>query len=130
MVRSGPSRRRLVSEINVVPYIYVMLVLLIIFMVTSPLLKHGVDVDLPTAPANPLDGPIQVRIRARYRWRERHDGFDNDRGVIDDQTKAIDKFFRILMGDKPAVQLRPRARWNHINLTAPFQSRDGNSIAN
>ena len=49
------SRRRLVSEINVVPYIDVMLVLLIIFMVTAPLLKQGVDVDLPTAPANPLD---------------------------------------------------------------------------
>jgi len=44
-----------VSEINVVPYIDVMLVLLIIFMVTAPLLKQGVDVDLPTAPANPLD---------------------------------------------------------------------------
>ena len=55
MARSNSSRRRLVSEINVVPYIDVMLVLLIIFMVTAPLLKQGVDVDLPTAPANPLD---------------------------------------------------------------------------
>ena len=55
MARSSSSRRRLVSEINVVPYIDVMLVLLIIFMVTAPLLKQGVDVDLPTAPANPLD---------------------------------------------------------------------------
>ncbi len=55
MDRSSSSRRRLVSEINVVPYIDVMLVLLIIFMVTAPLLKQGVDVDLPTAPANPLD---------------------------------------------------------------------------
>jgi biopolymer transport protein TolR len=49
------KKRRSVSEINVVPYIDVMLVLLIIFMVTAPLLKQGVDVDLPTAPANPLD---------------------------------------------------------------------------
>ncbi len=49
------KKRRAVSEINVVPYIDVMLVLLIIFMVTAPLLKQGVDVDLPTAPANPLD---------------------------------------------------------------------------
>ena len=48
-------KRRSVSEINVVPYIDVMLVLLIIFMVTAPLLKQGVDVELPTAPANPLD---------------------------------------------------------------------------
>ena len=43
------------SEINVVPYIDVMLVLLIIFMVTAPLLKQGVDVDLPQAPAEALD---------------------------------------------------------------------------
>ncbi len=48
-------KRRSVSEINVVPYIDVMLVLLIIFMVTAPLLQQGVDIDLPTAPANPLD---------------------------------------------------------------------------
>ena len=48
-------KRRSVSEINVVPYIDVMLVLLIIFMVTAPLLKQGVDIDLPNAPANPLD---------------------------------------------------------------------------
>ena len=60
------KKRRSVSEINVVPYIDVMLVLLIIFMVTAPLLKQGVDVDLPTAPANPLDAkspePIVVTI--------------------------------------------------------------------
>jgi len=48
-------KRRAISDINVVPYIDVMLVLLIIFMVTAPLLKQGVDVDLPNAPANPLD---------------------------------------------------------------------------
>jgi biopolymer transport protein TolR len=60
------KKRRAVSEINVVPYIDVMLVLLIIFMVTSPLLKQGVDVDLPTAPANPLDAespePIVITV--------------------------------------------------------------------
>ena len=48
-------KRRAKAEINVVPYIDVMLVLLIIFMVTAPLLKQGVEVDLPQAPANPLD---------------------------------------------------------------------------
>ena len=56
------------SEINVVPYIDVMLVLLIIFMITAPLLKQGVDVELPTAPANPLDvnspEPIVISVDA------------------------------------------------------------------
>jgi biopolymer transport protein TolR len=60
------KKRRAVSDINVVPYIDVMLVLLIIFMVTAPLLKQGVEVDLPTAPANPLDAespePIVVTV--------------------------------------------------------------------
>ncbi|TDJ27389.1 MAG: protein TolR [Gammaproteobacteria bacterium] len=71
MARSGHPRRRLVSEINVVPYIDVMLVLLIIFMITAPLLNHGVDVDLPTAPANPLEldspEPIVITVDAKGR---------------------------------------------------------------
>ena len=49
-------RRRLMGEINVVPYIDVMLVLLIIFMITAPLLAQGIKVDLPKAPAEPLSG--------------------------------------------------------------------------
>ena len=48
-------RRRKVAEINVVPYIDVMLVLLIIFMVTAPLITQGVKVDLPKADAKALD---------------------------------------------------------------------------
>jgi biopolymer transport protein TolR len=50
------TRRRLMGEINVVPYIDVMLVLLIIFMITAPLLAQGIKVDLPKAPAEPLTG--------------------------------------------------------------------------
>lgn len=53
MSRSRHSR--LMSEINVVPYIDVMLVLLIIFMITAPLLTQGIKVDLPNAAADPLD---------------------------------------------------------------------------
>lgn len=48
-------RRKPVSEINVVPYIDVMLVLLVVFMVTAPLLTQGVSVDLPEAPSEPLE---------------------------------------------------------------------------
>ncbi|MBM4196246.1 MAG: protein TolR [Gammaproteobacteria bacterium] len=50
-----PRKRRLMGEINVVPYIDVMLVLLIIFMVTAPLLTQGIEVDLPKAAADALD---------------------------------------------------------------------------
>ena len=49
------SKRRLMGDINVVPYIDVMLVLLIIFMVTAPLLTQGIEVELPSADAEPID---------------------------------------------------------------------------
>ena len=49
------KKRKLKAEINVVPYIDVMLVLLIIFMITAPLLTQGVKVDLPKAGAEPLE---------------------------------------------------------------------------
>jgi biopolymer transport protein TolR len=52
---AGSRGRRLMGEINVVPYIDVMLVLLIIFMITAPLLTQGVQVDLPDADAQPID---------------------------------------------------------------------------
>ena len=52
---SRARHRRLMSEINVVPYIDVMLVLLVIFMITAPLLTQGITVELPNAAADPLD---------------------------------------------------------------------------
>lgn len=55
------------SEINVVPYIDVMLVLLIVFMVTAPLLTQGIKVDLPdsASPMTPDQEPIIVSIDAK-----------------------------------------------------------------
>ena len=58
-------QRRAMAEINVVPYIDVMLVLLIIFMVAAPLINPG-QIDLPQAGAklNPAVAPLEVRVRA------------------------------------------------------------------
>lgn len=64
MYHSRRERRRLVAEINVVPYIDVMLVLLIIFMVTAPLITQGVNVDLPQASAEPLPDESKVPLVA------------------------------------------------------------------
>jgi biopolymer transport protein TolR len=64
-------KRRLAHEINVVPYIDVMLVLLIIFMITAPLLTQGVEVDLPETGAESLAGsdePVTLFIDARGRY--------------------------------------------------------------
>lgn len=60
-------RRRRMSEMNVVPYIDVMLVLLIIFMVTAPLMNLGIEVDLPRGQAGPLSDqgdPLMVTVTA------------------------------------------------------------------
>ena len=61
--------KNLVAEINVVPYIDVMLVLLVIFMVTAPILTQGVKVELPEAVSAPLDVseddlPLIVSVKA------------------------------------------------------------------
>ena len=64
--RRGRRRPKVMSEINVTPFVDVMLVLLIVFMVTAPLLTVGVAVDLPETSANPLEGdtePITVSIQ-------------------------------------------------------------------
>lgn len=59
------SKRAVVSEINVTPLVDVMLVLLIIFMITSPMLVSGVNVDLPETNLSPISGqdePLVVTI--------------------------------------------------------------------
>ena len=64
-------KRKLKSEINVVPYIDVMLVLLIIFMITAPLLNLGVDIDLPKSDAKAVENrkePIVVTVSADGRY--------------------------------------------------------------
>lgn len=62
------SKRKLVAEINVVPYIDVTLVLLVVFMITAPLLMQGVKVELPDANSAPMDTkdqePFIVSIKA------------------------------------------------------------------
>lgn len=79
MSQASRRRRRPMGDINVVPYIDVMLVLLIIFMVTAPLLTQGVNVDLPDADAPAIDlaqdqnrEPLVVSIdRAGVRYLNR-----------------------------------------------------------
>ncbi len=70
--RSSYKKKEVICDINVVPYIDVMLVLLVIFMVTAPLLSQGVRVELPTAktetlPENPRP-PLVVSVDAAGRF--------------------------------------------------------------
>mgnify|MGYP001405455834 FL=1 len=79
--------RRAVAEINVVPYIDVMLVLLVIFMATAPLLMQGVEVDLPKADSSPVSDsdaePLIVSIDAEARLYL-------NLGASDDQALGIE----------------------------------------
>jgi len=66
------KRRRMMGEINVVPYIDVMLVLLVIFMITAPMLSQGVKVELPQTDSQPIPqedaAPLVVTVDARGRY--------------------------------------------------------------
>jgi biopolymer transport protein TolR len=75
------KRKKLKADINVVPYIDVMLVLLIIFMVTAPLLNLGVDVELPQANAKPVQqqkDPVIVSVTADGAYTLKLEGGANE----------------------------------------------------
>ena len=85
-------KRKLKAEINVVPYIDVMLVLLIIFMVTAPLLNVGVDVNLPQADAKSLEQkkkqPVVVQVGKGGALALTYEGVDRPQAVDAEQLVA------------------------------------------
>lgn len=93
------------SSINVVPYIDVMLVLLIIFMVTAPLLQQGVEVNLPTAASNPIDPSesetlvVTVDIDGNYYLDT---GADADRPKQDNELVT---YVAAVLRNKPKTQV-------------------------
>jgi biopolymer transport protein TolR len=91
MPAGSKGKRRLMGEINVVPYIDVMLVLLIIFMITAPLLTQGIKVDLPKAAGEPLphanQEPLVLSIDAQGRLYLNLGA--TPRQPIDDQTVLV-----------------------------------------
>ncbi|MEH6823271.1 MAG: protein TolR [Motiliproteus sp.] len=72
MIRMPKPKRKLNAEINVVPYIDVVMVLLIVFMITAPMLTQGVDVQLPKVGAEPVDSrdqePLIVSVDAQGQY--------------------------------------------------------------
>jgi biopolymer transport protein TolR len=84
------ARRKLSSDINVVPYIDVMLVLLIIFMITAPLLTQGIDIDLPDANAASISSTEQdwkVSVNEKGQVGVHANG-ENDEALTDEQLTA------------------------------------------
>ena len=98
------KRRKLTAEINVVPYIDVMLVLLIIFMVTAPLMNLGVDIQLPQSDAKPLEQkeePLLVSIDSKGQMFL--SAGKDDRELIDIET--LGKKIAAFVGQNPKLQV-------------------------
>ena len=90
---SGGKHTELMSEINVTPLVDVMLVLLIIFMVTAPMMIQGLDVDLPEATAKPLDSEKEHLVITINKGQE---VYINDFQVSVESLR--DKLAKILQG--------------------------------
>jgi len=90
-------KKKPLAEINVVPYIDVMLVLLIIFMVTAPLLMQGVQVDLPQAPSEPVKDddaePLIVSIKKDGSYYLNL-GEEDQEKPLDEITDTVSKVLR------------------------------------
>jgi len=95
---AGQNGRKAMAEINVVPYIDVMLVLLVIFMVTAPLLMQGVKVDLPQAPSAPVKDndlePIVVSIKSDGTYYLNLGGNEEQSKPVDEIMTTVAKVLR------------------------------------
>ena len=90
---SGGNNKEFMSEINVTPFVDVMLVLLIIFMVTAPMMVQGLNVDLPEATAKPLESEKEHLILT---INKDHQVFINNYEVTVESLGA--KLIKILQG--------------------------------
>ncbi|MBT8066561.1 MAG: protein TolR [Gammaproteobacteria bacterium] len=104
------QKRKLMGEINVVPYIDVMLVLLVIFMVTAPLLTQGVKVDLPKANAEPIQEvpdskPLVLSVDAEGNLYL-NAGDDEDQPTSGEEVK---RRVAIVLGEQPQTPVLVKA---------------------
>lgn len=101
-------RKRPMAEINVVPYIDVMLVLLVIFMITAPLLTQGVKVELPKADAEAVesnnDEPLIVTVDAAGNYHL-NIGDDTRKGI---SAEVLKKRVATVLRRKPKIQVLVR----------------------
>ncbi|MBC8382072.1 MAG: biopolymer transport protein TolR [Porticoccaceae bacterium] len=95
MLKRKRVKRKLVAEINVVPYIDVTLVLLVVFMITAPLLMQGVKVELPAANSAPMDTkeqePFIVSIKSdgSYWVDQKGDNVATSLGDVKDRVAKV-----------------------------------------
>lgn len=106
MAAFGPKiKKKPMAEINVVPYIDVMLVLLVVFMVTAPMLMQGVQVDLPQAPSAPIDNkedePLIVSVDKAGQYYIELGGKPKEAKPLEQITALVTK----VLGEKPQTPI-------------------------
>jgi biopolymer transport protein TolR len=123
------AKRRLMADINVVPYIDVMLVLLVIFMITAPLLAQGVKVDLPQAPSEPLkastEEPLVVSVDKAGRIYLNYG--ENQKQPLDDETlvNRVNALLRHRPGVPVLVNGDRSVDYGHVVRTMALLQRAG-----
>ena len=109
MTPAPRKRKRLMAEINVVPYIDVMLVLLIIFMITAPLLTQGVKIDLPQASSQPIPpeskDPLVLTVDSAGKYYLNVGGKEEDEPVA---TSEVLRRVQAIIRRDPAIPVMVR----------------------
>lgn len=140
-IQGQVRRRKAIAEINVVPYIDVMLVLLVVFMVAAPLLTQGVKIELPKESSEPIktnEDPIIVTVKVDGTYLLRHGSgspelisWDALQSRIAEWVKASSSTQVLVEGDKKVaygevihlMSLLQRAGVEHLGLvTDPKES--------
>ncbi len=107
-----PKKRRAIAEINVVPYIDVMLVLLIIFMITAPIVQQGIEVELPKVSANslPPDEQEPVILTVSENGEYYLNVGDNLKKPVSDEV--VKQRVSLILKQKPAIPVLVRGDKN------------------
>jgi len=127
-------RKRPMSEINVVPYIDVMLVLLVIFMVTAPMITQGISVDLPQATSEPLASdddqePLIVSVDSNGAYFMEVGGDPSDPMALTEVARRVSN----ILAEQPGTDVYVRGDENVpygvvMNLMASLQVAGASSV--
>lgn len=136
ITRSGRGRKQLMSEINITPFVDVMLVLLVVFMVTAPMMISGINVDLPKTTSSPLSGkdePLTITVTDKEMVYIQDVAIDKKDLVakLEAITKAKKDSRILVRGDKKVnygvvmevVGSINAAGYNHISLVTEMEEK-------
>jgi biopolymer transport protein TolR len=127
------KRRNLISDINVVPYIDVMLVLLVIFMISAPLMVQGIQVNLPEATSEALpvknNEPLIVSIKKDGTLFLEAESTENNALNLEDLNKAVTKIFEANPGLQVVIRGDGQVKYERVmSVMAELQTAGAQDI--